>query len=294
MQAVIFMKTFISHSSKDKAFVRKLKNDLKLNYIDTWFDEDELEYGDSLLEKLTTALSKSSHFLIVLSPNSTSSDWVKYELENALKYIEEEVVDKIIPIYYRHCEMPEALKNILNIDLSHETVYLRHGELEIFGETYYRCLNRLVTVIKRRELELKEVDKNTLLSKNTIETFTEDNISYNFKIQGYKSISNFLANQIPSSVLDAYKKSNDIRNLIPVVLPKQLENQFPKIKFGDKVTFAKAKGKKMEGQFARFSSTNTLSIPEDMRKFLGIDIGSYKVVVNQQSKDISVGKLRDK
>ncbi len=95
------MKTFISHSSKDKPFVRKLKKDLELNYIDTWFDEDELEYGDSLFDKLNSTISTSSHFLIVLSPNSVKSDWVKFELENALKYVEDEVIHKIIPVFYR-------------------------------------------------------------------------------------------------------------------------------------------------------------------------------------------------
>ena len=39
------MKVFISHSSSDKPFVRKLKNDLNLNGIDTWYDEDELLPG---------------------------------------------------------------------------------------------------------------------------------------------------------------------------------------------------------------------------------------------------------
>ena len=114
------MKVFISHSSKDKPFVRKLKRDLELNYIDSWLDEDELLPGDSLIEKLDSALKNSTHLMIILSPNSVKSDWVQFELENALKYIEEETLAKIIPIYYRKCKIPEVLKPILNIDLTNE------------------------------------------------------------------------------------------------------------------------------------------------------------------------------
>ena len=129
------MKVFISHSSKDKPFVRKLKRDLELNYIDSWLDEDELLPGDSLIEKLNSALKNSTHLMIILSPNSVKSDWVQFELENALQYVEEETLAKIIPIHYRKCEIPEVLKPILNIDLTNEIVYLRHGEMEFLNDS---------------------------------------------------------------------------------------------------------------------------------------------------------------
>ncbi|MBK9794444.1 MAG: toll/interleukin-1 receptor domain-containing protein [Sphingobacteriales bacterium] len=61
------IKAFISHSSKDKKFVRTLKEDLNENGIETWFDEDQLDLGDSLLEKLDTSLEESTHFIIILS-----------------------------------------------------------------------------------------------------------------------------------------------------------------------------------------------------------------------------------
>lgn len=78
------MKVFISHSSTDKRFVRTLKECLNINNIDTWIDEDQLDLGDSLLSKLEQALNESSHLVIVLSPSSVQSDWVKFELKKAL------------------------------------------------------------------------------------------------------------------------------------------------------------------------------------------------------------------
>ena len=50
------LRAFISHSSKDKKFVRTLKEGLQLNSISTWIDEDEIDFGDSLLEKLDSIL----------------------------------------------------------------------------------------------------------------------------------------------------------------------------------------------------------------------------------------------
>ena len=68
------MKVLISHSSKDKRFVKKLKQDLEANDISTWLDQDEMDIGDSLIEKLEEGIDDSSHFLIVLSPNSIKSE----------------------------------------------------------------------------------------------------------------------------------------------------------------------------------------------------------------------------
>ena len=102
------MKVFISHSSRDKNFVRKLKNDLQDNLIDTWLDEDEMFPGDDLMEKLIAGLDDSTHFIIILSPNSVGSEWVKLELENALNQIQESTIEKIVN------HEPSQLMNQLN------------------------------------------------------------------------------------------------------------------------------------------------------------------------------------
>src|SRR5687767_4725114 len=107
------MKVFISHSSVDKEFVRTLKKDLNTNAIQTWFDEDQLELGDSLLDKLESGLSESSHFIIVLSHASTNSDWVKYEVKKALENKSINLSSKIIPLKYNECEIPIELTSLL-------------------------------------------------------------------------------------------------------------------------------------------------------------------------------------
>lgn len=79
------MKIFISHSSKDKKFVRHLKDCLLENTIETWVDENQLDFGDILVNKLENALEETSHLVIILSPTSIETDWVNFELKKALE-----------------------------------------------------------------------------------------------------------------------------------------------------------------------------------------------------------------
>lgn len=287
------MKVFISHSSKDKPFVRKLKRDLELNYIESWLDEDELLPGDSLIEKLNSALKSSTHLMIILSPNSVKSDWVKYELENALKYVEEETLSKIIPIHYRKCKIPDVLKPILNIDLTNEIVYMRHGEMEFLNNEYYQCLNPLVRSINQGERKLETSDKNEITGKEPISyPENEKMIALHYRIIGYKSISKFLANQIPPDVLQNYH-GKDISELRPVILPRQLSTYFGDLKFGDSVTFINNEGKTIEGEFARYSTQNNrIVIPKIIRDFVHIkQIGDHKVTINLGSKAIKIEEI---
>jgi TIR domain len=286
------MKIFISHSSVDKPFVRKLKRDLELNYIDTWTDEDELQIGDSLIDKLSRELQNSSHFLIVLSPNSIKSEWVKYELDNALKYLEEETLRKIIPIHYRDCKIPDSIKYLLNIDLTKETVYFKNGDFEFFGGTYYCELNKLLRNLQKDAFRLNENDKNSLLSKNVLSNFDENTISFHFKIIGYKSISNFLANQIPVEVKSKYTKS--LENFVPIILPIQLKQFFSQIKFGDTINFKNKDNKSIVGQFAKFSSNNNLCIPKGLREFLGVKtLGVHKLILTIAKKTMKIEEAKD-
>ncbi|MBK7667852.1 MAG: toll/interleukin-1 receptor domain-containing protein [Sphingobacteriaceae bacterium] len=117
------MKVFISHSSKDKKFVRTLKDCLLENSIETWFDDDQLDFGDSLVTKLESALNESSHLVIILSPSSVESEWVNFELKKAIENTRTGLINKIIPIKYRDCKIPDVLTDLLYADLSSEVCF---------------------------------------------------------------------------------------------------------------------------------------------------------------------------
>ena len=76
-------KIFLSHTSADKPFVRKLAADLRNNGHTVWIDEAEINIGDSLIGKIREGLDSVDYVAVVLSKASIQSEWVKKELEIA-------------------------------------------------------------------------------------------------------------------------------------------------------------------------------------------------------------------
>ena len=77
-------KLFISHSSKDDAFVRELRWTLADLKQEVWIDSRELRAGDPLLAEIQKAIEESSAVAVVVSPNSLQARWVGKELRHAL------------------------------------------------------------------------------------------------------------------------------------------------------------------------------------------------------------------
>ena len=144
------IKVFISHSSKDKKFVRTLKDDLNENGIETWVDEDQLDIGDSLLEKLENSLEDSTHFIIILSSSSVGSDWVKFELNKAISQVAKKLIQKIIPIKYRDCKVPAELEGLLYADLSSEVVQVIDEKVRFTTNGYPSFLNKIIKTLNSK------------------------------------------------------------------------------------------------------------------------------------------------
>jgi hypothetical protein len=110
---------FISHSSKDKPFVRKLAADLVASGVKVWIDEQNILVGDSIPEKIAQGLAESDFFLIVVSNNSVNSAWVKRELNSAIVHEIERRKVTILPIKLDDVAMPDTINDKLYADFSH-------------------------------------------------------------------------------------------------------------------------------------------------------------------------------
>lgn len=107
---------FISHSTQDKAFVRKLVSDLKELGIKVWLDETEILPGESILEKISDGIKDTNYLLVVLSKASVASPWVRSELNAALF---REINHKgmiVLPAKIDDCEVPPLLQDRLYVD----------------------------------------------------------------------------------------------------------------------------------------------------------------------------------
>ena len=92
---------FVSHASEDKdSFVRSLVEALINESLSVWFDEFELQIGDSLRRKIDEGLSRSSYGLVVFSPAFFEKHWTQYEVDGliARQNAGERV---ILPIWHR-------------------------------------------------------------------------------------------------------------------------------------------------------------------------------------------------
>jgi hypothetical protein len=102
---------FLSHSSRDKPFIRQLAADLTANGVGVWLDEQRIRVGDSIPERVAQGLAESDYFLIAVSEASVESEWVKKELNGALlREIEKRRV-AVLPLKLDDSSMPESIRD---------------------------------------------------------------------------------------------------------------------------------------------------------------------------------------
>jgi len=116
---------FLSHTSVDKPFVRKLRRDLMARGVPkVWLDEAEIQVGDSLIAKIDEGMAMSRYVGVVLSHKSIDAPWVKKELDVAMnrEISSGEVV--VLPMLYEECDIPTFLRGKLYADFSSEEKYV--------------------------------------------------------------------------------------------------------------------------------------------------------------------------
>ncbi|MBB2164557.1 toll/interleukin-1 receptor domain-containing protein [Gluconacetobacter sp. 1b LMG 1731] len=90
------MKCFLSHSSRDKkSYAEILASALRPNIE---YDEATFEEGMGNLEEIINALDRSSIFVLLISDNSLSSDWVKKEITEAHHRLNNGQLKRFFPI----------------------------------------------------------------------------------------------------------------------------------------------------------------------------------------------------
>ena len=72
---------FISYASEDKSFAQRLANALAKQGLNIWFDEFELNIGDSLRRSIDQGLSNSRFGIVILSPSFFAKEWPQKELD---------------------------------------------------------------------------------------------------------------------------------------------------------------------------------------------------------------------
>jgi hypothetical protein len=80
-----FYSCFISYSSKDDDFAKRLHADLQEQNVRCWFAPEDLKIGDKFRMRIDEAIRIHDKLLLVLSENSVESAWVEKEVETAFE-----------------------------------------------------------------------------------------------------------------------------------------------------------------------------------------------------------------
>jgi hypothetical protein len=108
---------FLSHSSKDKPFVRELADFLQRDgQIKVWLDERDISFGENIVDKIAEGLD-SDFVLLIISPDSVNSAWVKEEWTDAFWEQTNNRRAKLAGVLYRDCQLPHLLRNKKYFDL---------------------------------------------------------------------------------------------------------------------------------------------------------------------------------
>lgn len=91
---------FISHSSLDDVFVKELRIALEGSQLPVWVDSRHMGGGDKLAKGIETAIEQARQVIVVLSPNTIKSSWVRREVEKALavEKVRKDDSYKVVPL----------------------------------------------------------------------------------------------------------------------------------------------------------------------------------------------------
>ncbi len=97
-QAIQFYSCFISYSTKDEEFARRLYSRMRDENLRVWFAPEHIKGGQKIHEQIERAIQLHDRLLVVLSEESMQSEWVITEIQRARKTEIAENRRKLFPI----------------------------------------------------------------------------------------------------------------------------------------------------------------------------------------------------
>lgn len=92
--------SFISYAGDDKSILSKpLANKLRNEGLNIWFDDFELNPGDSLTEKISSGLNQSKFGICIFSPAFFKKPWPQFEIKGMVQLLLSNKL-RIIPIWF--------------------------------------------------------------------------------------------------------------------------------------------------------------------------------------------------
>lgn len=109
-------RVFLSYSKADQTIAHEIAYHLMQAGLHAWLGDWELGPGDSLREHIGSAATSSDCILVLLSPASVESPWVRQEINSALSRELADRAIRLIPILIENCEIPRNLADRVYLD----------------------------------------------------------------------------------------------------------------------------------------------------------------------------------
>lgn len=129
---------FLSHSSLDKNLMDEIFSELQKSDIKVWYDKYEIDFGDSITDKINDGLNKTDLGLICISKNFLSSNWAKSELNFFLQKRINSGNDNFI---------------VLNLDCEHNSLPPLIQDYRYLNFLNNEWKNELINSIEKKEIK---------------------------------------------------------------------------------------------------------------------------------------------
>ncbi|MBI3753967.1 MAG: toll/interleukin-1 receptor domain-containing protein [Deltaproteobacteria bacterium] len=96
--AIEYYSCFISYSSKDDDFAKRLHADLQSRGVRCWFAPEGLKIGEKFRPRIDEAIRLHDKLLLVLSESSINSAWVETEVETAFEREQKQNKTVLFPV----------------------------------------------------------------------------------------------------------------------------------------------------------------------------------------------------
>jgi hypothetical protein len=115
-------RVFLSHSTRDLWISERLKEKMEEVGVEVWLDAFDLPGGGNVKERIKEGVQSSSECLILLSPASRDSDWVKHEAGLADAYGKPTV---LVLLHVGEDAVPDPLRDLKFIEINEFPGYVR-------------------------------------------------------------------------------------------------------------------------------------------------------------------------
>ncbi len=107
---------FISHAHADNDPCDRYAEALSARGFDVWYDRTDLRAGQRLSAEIARELQHRRAFIVMLSPDSVASYWVRLETDTYLDLMADDPERILIPVRIKPCEVPTLLRAHLWVD----------------------------------------------------------------------------------------------------------------------------------------------------------------------------------